>query len=128
MLHPVLRRLMPSVRSEDAKQAVVTNLAANLLGLGNAATPMGIQAMRLMETECEQNPCVRHDMRMLLILNATGVQLLPTAVLALRVAAGSADPNRIILPNLACTVASTLVGVALGLLHRRADTKRTHRP
>ena len=79
------------------------------------------------KVEQEQNPQVRHALYMLLILNATGLQLFPTTVLTLRVAAGSADPNAILLPTLACTAFSTLVGAGLGLLCYRLSGRREGR-
>ena len=90
-LRPVLSRLMPAVRRNDTRDAVALNLSMNVLGLGNAATPAGLEAMRCMEAERALNPAIRHDMHMFLILNATGLQLLPTTVLTLRTAAGSAQ-------------------------------------
>ncbi|MEF9877989.1 MAG: spore maturation protein A [Clostridia bacterium] len=120
LLQPVLRLLMPSVRREETKQAITMNLSANVLGLGNAATPMGMNAMKMMEAERLQNPAVGHAMYMLLIVNATSIQLIPTMVLTLRMAAGSAQPNAILLPSLLCTAVSTCVGVALGLVCRCA--------
>lgn len=118
-LRPLMKRLMPAVRAPQAWSAILTNLSANLLGLGNAATPTGIDAMRRMEAESESRAGIRHDMNMLLILNATGVQLVPTTVLTLRVAAGAAQPNSVIIPGLICTLASTALGIALGLMCRR---------
>ena len=127
LLRPFLRRVMPTLRGEEARQAVTLNLTANLLGLGNAATPSGMEAVRRMEEEQEQNPQVRHALYMLLILNATGLQLFPTTVLTLRVAAGSAQPNAILLPTLACTALSTLAGAGLGLLCYRLSRRREGR-
>lgn len=128
-LRPLIKRLMPAITDEQARGAVVMNLSANLLGLGNAATPTGLEAMRLMDAQRERRPAVWHDMNMLLILNATSIQLIPTTVLTLRVAAGSADPNRVLWPNLLCTVASTTVGVLLGLMcRRRALRKHKNQP
>lgn len=118
MVKPVLRRCMPNLGS--ASEAVAMNLSMNMLGLGNAATPKGIEAMRLMEKERQKNPMVIHDMFMLLIINATSIQLLPTTVVALRAAAGSADPGSIVLPTLLCTAVSTITGVGLGCLFRRS--------
>ena len=100
------------------------NLSMNMLGLGNAATPQGMEAMRLMEEERKKAPCVEHDMYMLLILNATSIQLSPTTVLALRAAAGSADAGAIVLPSLVCTAVSTAVGAVLGLICRRRREAR----
>ena len=129
LFRPVLRRLLPRAsRDPETLAAVTANVSANLLGLGNAATPSGMEAVRRMEEEQEQNPQVRHALYMLLILNATGLQLFPTTVLTLRVAAGSAQPNAILLPTLACTALSTLAGAGLGLLCYRLSRRREERP
>lgn len=128
LFRPLLRRILPRAsRDTDTLAAVSANVSANLLGLGNAATPSGMEAVRRMEEEQKQNPQVRHALYMLLILNATGLQMFPTTVLTLRVAAGSADPNAILLPTLACTAFSTLVGAGLGLLCYRLSGRREGR-
>ena len=124
LLRPALRLLMPGVRGKAARQAVCMNLSMNMLGLGNAATPQGMEAMRLMEEERKKTPGVAHDMYMLLILNATSIQLIPTTVLALRAAAGSADAGAVVLPSLLCTAVSTAVGALLGLLCRHRKEAR----
>lgn len=123
-LKPLLHGIMPRLHSEEARSAVILNLTANLLGLGNAATPMGIEAVRLMQAEALGHPKARHSIYMLLIINATGVQLLPTTILSLRVAAGSSVPNAILLPSIACTCLSTAVGVALGLVGMKLTEAR----
>lgn len=118
LIKPLLHALMPSVCDRATQEAIAMNLSMNMLGLGNAATPSGMEAMRLMERERSVRPGAQEDMYMLLVLNATSIQLLPTTVLALRVAAGSAVPNEILLPSLICTAFSTVVGAALALLCR----------
>ncbi len=123
-LRPLMRRLMPGTQSDQTREAVALNLSMNLLGLGNAATPMGIEAMRRMDAERRVSSRVEDDMYMLLILNATSIQLLPTTVLALRVAAGSAIPNAILLPGLLCTTVSTIVGTVAGVVCRRIREAR----
>lgn len=127
ILSPVLGRLMPHLRRPETRGAVALNLSMNVLGMGNAATPAGLQAMRLMAQERALNPRVRHDMEMLLILNATSLQLLPTTVLALRMADGSANVNAVLLPTIACTAFSTVTGVLCGLLCRRWEERRHDR-
>lgn len=118
-MQPVLRRMMPNLNAEKTRSAVTLNLAMNILGLGNAATPMGMEAMRQMDAERALRPDVLHDMYMLLILNATSLQLLPTTVLTMRIAAGSANANAILLPTMLCTAVSSGVGAALGIFCRR---------
>lgn len=119
ILQPLLTRLMPSVRQQETREAVALNLSLNMLGLGNAATPQGLMAVGLMSGEEAQTPGVRHDRYMLLVLNATSLQLLPTTVLTLRIAAGSAQPHAVVLPVLLCTLVSTVVGAALACWIRR---------
>jgi len=127
LLSPLLRRLMPHLQNAETRGAVAVNLSMNVLGMGNAATPAGLQAMRLMAKERELRPWVRHDMEMMLILNATSLQLLPTTVLALRTAAGSVNVNAVLIPTIACTAFSTLTGVFCGMLCRRWEERRHER-
>lgn len=120
LLRPVLFRMLGELPQETAG-AVAMNLSANLLGLGNAATPYGIRAAELLDASGS-----RHALYLLLIINATSIQLLPTTVLTLRTAAGSANVNAILLPSLAATCASTLTGVGLGLLCRYFSKEDRH--
>ena len=124
VLSPLMGKLMPNIRNEEAKGAVTLNLAMNILGMGNAATPAGLEAMKRMEAERSLCPAVRHDMEMLLILNATSLQLLPTTVLTLRMAAGSSEPNAVLIPTILCTAFSAITGVACGLLCRCRKERR----
>lgn len=118
LLSPLLQRLMPVCREREVGEAVTMNLSLNLLGIGNAATPLGIEAVRLMDERRAVS-----DISMLLILNATSLQILPTTVLTLRTAAGSTAPGAVILPGLLCSALSTLVGVLAGLSLRRWRVK-----
>ena len=89
------------------------NLAANLLGLGNAATPAGILAAQRLAQHGEKG---MRALAMLLVLNNAGLTLLPTTVISLRQAAGSADPASTWLPSMAAGAASAAVGVAVLLV------------
>ena len=102
---PLLRRLMGEIPA-DALDYVTMNLAANMLGLGNAATPMGVEAARRMAAGERADDALCF----FLVLNASSVQLLPTTVIALRAAAGSQAPGQIALPALVSTLISTLAG------------------
>lgn len=110
---PLARRLF---RSDD-RQAVYLascNLSANLLGLPGAPTPLGIQAC---EAFCKRQNYYAADM--LFVLNATSLQLLPTTVIALRLAAGSSSPADVFLPTLLATLCSTLLGGLLVFFTRK---------
>ena len=109
MLSPLLLRLFGPDLPAEALEPVTMNLTANLLGLGNAATPMGIEAARRMG---KGNGTASNALCLFLVINASSVQIFPASVIALRAAAGSADPARIVLPALIATGVSTIVGIA----------------
>ena len=114
LFRPLLCRLMPrACRDRETMAALSANLSCNLLGLGNAATPLGIQAARRMAQGC--GGTASNELCMLVVLNAASVQLLPTTVAGVRAACGSAAPFEI-LP--AVWLASAL-SVAAGVLSAR---------
>lgn len=113
---PVLRVLLPEVPATDQAHASMSlNLSANVLGLGNAATPFGIQAMHDLRKLITTSVASR-AMMVFLVINTSSVTLIPVKVIALRVAAGAAHPTDVILPTIFATICSTLVGLALVLL------------
>lgn len=108
---PVFKRLIPG--SPGAVGAVTLNLCANFFGLGSAATPFGLQAMQEMDQVNDQPGVATDDMCMFLALNSSAIELLPTTVLALRVAAGSSDASAIVVPTFIASVLSALAAVGL---------------
>jgi spore maturation protein A len=127
LVAPLLRRIFPAVPADHpAMGAIVMNVAANVLGLGNAATPFGIRAMQELETLNPRPGTATDAQVMLCALNTASVQLVPATVIALRVAAGSRAPGEIIGPTLlasACgLVVAVLVASLLARLVRPSDT------
>jgi spore maturation protein SpmA len=119
-IRPLLVRLFPDVpANHPAMGAIVLNLSANVLGLGNAATPFGIRAMQELEKLNPVKGRATNAMILFLAINTSGVAVLPTGVMAIRAAAGSKDPAAIFLPTLIATSFSTLSAVAACLLVRR---------
>ncbi len=108
-LSPALSRLLGPELPPDALEPVLLNLSANLLGLGNAATPMGVEAARRMSRNSAK---ASNALCLFLVINSSSVQLLPATVIALRAAEGSADPGCVTLPALAATAISTTFGIA----------------
>ena len=106
LFSPALGRLFGKGLPPQALEPVAMNLTANLLGMGSAATPMGLRAAERMGGERASDALC-----LFLVLNASSVQVLPATVIGLRAAAGSADPARVALPALGATVISTAVGV-----------------
>ena len=101
-----LRLLMPG--AGEAAAPVTLNLAANFFGLGNAATPFGIEAMRKLD---RGNGVASDQMAMFIALNASAIELLPTAVIAVRSACGSAEPYSIVLPTFIASIAAAAASI-----------------
>lgn len=108
LLRPVISRLFPSCDAETRKY-ITMNVSANLLGLGNAATPMAIHAISLMDDGKSERASV--DMIMLTVISATSLQILPTTVIGMRATAGSLNPADFLFPSLVATVLSTVIGI-----------------
>ncbi len=126
LVAPALRRIFPAVPAEHpAMGAIVMNVAANLLGLGNAATPFGIRAMQELETLNPRPGTATDAQVMLCALNTASVQLVPATVIALRVAAGSRAPGEIIGPTLLATACGVVVAVVVASLLARLARARS---
>jgi spore maturation protein SpmA/spore maturation protein SpmB len=119
-LRPLLTRLFPDVPAEHpAMGAIILNLSANVLGLGNAATPFGIRAMQQLDRLNPHKGTATNAMVLFLAMNTSSVTLLPTGVIALRAAAGSSDPAGIVPTTLFATICSTTVAIISAKLLQR---------
>ena len=124
LVKPVMKRLFPDVPEEHpAMGAMMLNISANMLGLGNAATPFGIKAMVELNKLNPFKGTATNAMCMFLAINTSSVALLPLGVIGVRAAAGSTQPANIFLPTLVATLASTIVGVTVALLIAKLDRK-----
>jgi spore maturation protein A len=121
-MQPILRFLFPGIPDQHpAKKYIATNMIANMLGLGWAATPPGLKAMEKLQ-ELNPNKTVASDaMCTFMIINISSVQLLPVNILAYRSQYGSANPAEIIGPALLATIVSTIVGVAFAKIMMKGN-------
>lgn len=119
LLRPVTRRLFKG-ESERNYDLISINLASNMLGMGGAGTPAAIDAMASM---CREEGKATDNMLMLLVINATSIQIIPTTVISLRAAAGSADAASIILPSLIATTCATATGMVLSRMAAKLRAK-----
>jgi len=111
-IRPVMIRLFPDVPSDHpAMSSMIMNMAANMLGLGNAATPFGIKAMTELDKLNSEKGTATNAMCLFLAINTSSVTLLPLGVIAVRAAAGSAHPAAILIPGLLATICSTSVAI-----------------
>lgn len=112
MLAPVFSRLFPSLPKGDAVYgSIFMNVAANLLGLDNAATPMGLKAMERMQELNDRKDTASDSMIMFLVLNTSGLTLIPVSIMVYRAQMGAAQPADVFVPILLATFFSTLVGM-----------------
>jgi len=127
-LRPVIRALFGQEVLPLAAERIALNFSANLLGVGSAATPMGLAAMQALDTGEE---VASHAQILLIVINATSIQLIPTTLIGIRAGAGATHPADIILPSLIATVTTTAVGIALcklckAVCERKRRVRRGH--
>jgi spore maturation protein SpmA len=116
-LTPIARKLFPDVPAgHPAMGAILLNISANMLGLGNAATPFGLKAMGELAKLSNRPGVATNSMCMFLAINTSSVTLLPLGVIGVRAAAGAIDPTAIFIPSLLATTCSTAVAIILGLI------------
>lgn len=122
-LRPALRRLFPrSFENGACAEAVSMNVAANMIGVGSAATPFGLKAVAEMKDRCGAEPDA--EMIRFIVLNTASVQLIPTTVAAMRGRHGAAAPFDIVPAVLLCSLAALAAGLAAAELFRRAQEAR----
>lgn len=122
LLRPVTRIIFPKLKPGSAAlDAIVMNMVANLLGMGNAATPLGIKAMKELDRENHHRSEASDEMCMFVVVNTASIQLIPATVIALRQASGSANPAEIVVPIWICSICAVTMGVtAAKILQKRS--------
>jgi spore maturation protein A len=119
LMRPATRRLFPSLDPDgEAMRWIHLNLAANLLGLGSAATPFGLRAMEAMQRDNPVPERATEAMCTLLAMNTTSITLLPSTMIALRALYGSARPGEVVVTTLVATAAATTVALTLDAILR----------
>ncbi len=119
---PLFRRLFPEIpKDHPATGSIMMNLAANMLGLDNAATPLGLKAMTELQEINKDKETASNAMIMFLVLNASGLTIIPVSIMVFRAQAGAANPSDIFLPILLATFCSTLAGIIAVSLYQRIN-------
>lgn len=123
-LNPLLRRLFPSLPKDHlALGYIASNIGANMLGLGSAATPFGLKAMDELQKDNPKKDTATEAMITFLVLNTGGVTLIPTTVIALRLMYGSNNPTEIIITSVLATAVSSISGLILDYFIRRRNKR-----
>ena len=115
LLNPIIKLLFPEIKKgEKVHKEISMNMTANMLGLGNAATPLGLKAMQSMQEENPQKDRLSNSMLMFIVINTASIQIIPTTVIAIRNSLNSADPSRIIFPVWIVTICAATAAVVMG--------------
>ncbi len=119
ILKPVLKLLFPNLKDEKAKNAISMNITANFLGLGNAATPLGLEAMKRLQENSLKKDTATDEMVRFVVLNSAALHLVPTTVALLRHEYGSSNPMEILIPSIFTSFLSVSIGVLMTFLLRK---------
>lgn len=122
VLSPVFTRLFPDIpQGHPVTGSIFMNIAANMLGLDNAATPLGLKAMEQMQTLNTRKDTATNPMIMFLVLNTSGLTIIPVSIMVYRAQMGAAQPTDIFIPILLATFFSTLTGIIVTSLYQRIN-------
>jgi len=129
LVRPITRWLFPKIPEDHpAIGAMIMNIAANMLGLSNAATPLGLKAMEELDTLNPQKGEATDDMCTFLVINTSAITLIPATAVAIRASVGSTNPQMIILPSILAATCATLVGVTtvklIQVFNRKKGSKK----
>lgn len=114
VLSPLVNFLFPENKNDKKiKNQISMNLIANLLGLGNAATPLGLKAMASMQEKNKNKEKLTNDMATFIILNTASIQIIPTTVIAIRTSLGSIEPTKMIFAVWVSTICAAVVGITV---------------
>lgn len=115
LLNPLIKMLFPEIKKgEKVHKEISMNMTANMLGLGNAATPLGLKAMQSMQEENPQKDRLSNSMLMFIVINTASIQIIPTTVIAIRNSLNSEDPSKIIFPVWIVTICAATAAVIMG--------------
>ena len=112
LLNPIMKKLFPDIKKEEkAHKEITMNIIANIMGLGNAATPLGLKAMKTMQNKNKDKNKLSNSMCMFIVLNTASIQLIPTTVIAIRSSLGSNNPTAMIIPVWIATICAAVAAV-----------------
>ncbi len=126
IVSPITSRLFPSIpRDHPSIGAMIMNIAANMLGLSNAATPLGLKAMEELQKLNPDKDTASDDMITFLVINTSAITLIPASAIAIRASLGSVNPQQIIFPAILAATCATIVGLTTVKLIQRFQRLKT---
>lgn len=125
MLKPIINFLFKDIEIDsECSKNITMNIIANILGLGNAATPLGLKAMNVLQRHNKDKSTLSDNMIMLIVLNTASLQVIPTTVLAIRNSLGSENPTMIIFPIWIATICAAVVGILVTKILIKFDRRK----
>ncbi len=111
-LSPIMKKLFPDIKEgEKVHEEITMNIIANIMGLGNAATPLGLKAMKSMQNKNKEKDRLSNSMAIFIVLNTASIQIIPTTVIALRSSLGSNNPTAMMIPVWISTICAAVAAV-----------------
>lgn len=112
LLNPIMKKLFPDIKKgEKVHEEITMNIIANIMGLGNAATPLGLKAMKSMQNKNAEKDRLSNSMAIFIVLNTASIQIIPTTVIALRSSLGSSNPTAMMIPVWISTICAALAAI-----------------
>lgn len=128
LLRPIMKFLFPKMKVQEIEyQEICMNIISNLLGLGNAATPLGLKAMTSMQEKNQEKDKLTDSMAILIVLNTASLQIIPTTVIAIRTSLGSSNPTAIIVPVWVATLAAAISAIVATKLFIKLEKRKKNK-
>ena len=128
ILNPIINKLFPEIINEkNIKEEISMNIIANIFGLGNAATPLGIKAMNSMQKVNDKKDMLSNSMMIFIVVNTALLQLIPTTVTAIRTALNSANPTSVVIPIWCASICSIIGAIILTKIIIKKQLKKSHK-
>lgn len=125
ILYPVMKKIFPEIpKNHESISLITSNVIMNMFGLGNAATPFGLKAMKSLQTLNKKKEEATRSMITFLVLNTTGLTVIPTTIISLKIMYGSTNPTEIVLPCFLASLISTILGLIIDNLLARKEIKK----
>lgn len=124
LLSPVITKIFPEIpECHESISLIASNVVANMFGLGNAATPLGLKAMKSLQSLNQNKEEASHSMITFLVLNTTGFTLIPTTIISLKMMHGSTNPTEIVLPCFLASLSATIGGLIIDRIFFKRDKR-----
>lgn len=122
LISPIMKNIFPEIpESHKSLSLITTNVVANLFGLGNAATPIGLKTMKSLQELNKEKTEATHSMITFLVLNTTGLTIIPTTIISINLMYGSKNTTELILPCFLASLSSTIGGLIIDRIFQRKD-------